>query len=554
MAATKLKAPYFPIIYVRGYAMSRGEIDDTTADPFCGFNLGSTVFRAVPDKEKKPRKYIFESPVVRLGSDFGYSDVYEDGYDIGDPEWEKADNKLSSRSIIIYRYYDPASSLLGESTTPSIESFAEGLGNLIARVCELVCKNKDNAATPDTFRCYLVAHSMGGLVCRAFLQNTDLDPNNMGRYVDKFFTYATPHNGIDLGPINVPSWLSLFDVDNFNRDKRMPRYLGIETAAKQYHRVDLLPEDRFPPSRVFCMVGTNRIDYEAASGLSRTFVGHGSDGLVKIANATLTALNADGSIGAECAKAFAFRAHSGYFGIVNSEEAFQNLWRFLFGDVRVDLWMDIEDIRLPSAIQKQADDGREVNALYQIEVLASPRGKLWYLTRRAAEEDSVACVTQAEWKNTPSQYLSSVFLANRAKVNKKRRTLAYSMTVGVRVPDYEVERVLWPDEHYEGGYLFRDSIILEMTPPKSAEEKWRVKYAWQNRGVASADEPIEVADIQDGKGQVTINFESTTTGSDGKQKPTVPGIKGKLRFVLSAWNTEANWEESDDASTNPSTI
>ena len=27
------------IIYVRGYAMTRDEIDDTTADPFCGFDL-----------------------------------------------------------------------------------------------------------------------------------------------------------------------------------------------------------------------------------------------------------------------------------------------------------------------------------------------------------------------------------------------------------------------------------------------------------------------------------------------------------------------------------
>ena len=39
--------PYHPIIYVRGYAMTPSEIDETTADPFCGFNLGSTVYRAV---------------------------------------------------------------------------------------------------------------------------------------------------------------------------------------------------------------------------------------------------------------------------------------------------------------------------------------------------------------------------------------------------------------------------------------------------------------------------------------------------------------------------
>lgn len=107
-------APFHPIIYVRGYAMTQKEIDETTADPFCGFNLGSTVYRAVPDKKKPPRKFIFESPVVRLASDFGYRDVYEDGYDILDDEWEaNPDNRLPSRSIVVYRYYDEASQLLG---------------------------------------------------------------------------------------------------------------------------------------------------------------------------------------------------------------------------------------------------------------------------------------------------------------------------------------------------------------------------------------------------------------------------------------------------------
>ena len=99
-----------PIIYVRGFAMSQGEIDETTADPFCGFNIGSTVFRATPDKQKQPRKFIFESPLVRLGSDFGYTDVYEDGQDVMDDDWDGA---ISRQSVIIYRYYDSASSLLG---------------------------------------------------------------------------------------------------------------------------------------------------------------------------------------------------------------------------------------------------------------------------------------------------------------------------------------------------------------------------------------------------------------------------------------------------------
>lgn len=539
----KMKAPYYPIIYVRGYAMTRGEIDATTADPFCGFNLGSTVFRAVPDAKRKPRKYVFESPVVRLASQHGYKDVYEDGYDIIDPEWEtdaegkSTGNKLDGKSIIVYRYYDDASSLLGDSKTPDIEAFAKGLSDLVLRVRELVCTNKSNAVSKKDFRCYLVAHSMGGLVCRAFLQNPELDPNKTRKYIDKFFTYATPHNGIDVAGFNIPGGLSLFDINNFDRDKRMPEYLDLKSAEKKHGRVDLMPEDRFPSRKIFCMVGTNRMDYDAGAGLSRTFVGHGSDGLVRISNATLSGLNQDGSVGEQCAKAFTFRSHSGPFGIVNSEEGFQNLSRFLFGDVRVDLWLDIEDIRLPEVVQKKKNQGKKIGALYQIEVMASPRGKLWYLSRRTSEEDSVACVSHENWKKESSVYLSSVFLANSARVNPRRRSLAYNMTLGIRVPDYEIEKKLWINEHYEGGYLYRNSIVLEMVAPRSAREKWKVSYAWQDSGVSAATTEVDVEELQNGSVEVPIEFESHSTSANGTVTPTNPGIKGKLRFVISAWNT-----------------
>src|SRR5450759_445448 len=93
----------YPIIYVRGFAMSQTEIDETTADPFCGFNIGATVFRATTDRTKPPRKYIFESPLVRLGTDFGYTDVYKDGKDIVDDDWT---GSIPKKSVVIYRYYD----------------------------------------------------------------------------------------------------------------------------------------------------------------------------------------------------------------------------------------------------------------------------------------------------------------------------------------------------------------------------------------------------------------------------------------------------------------
>jgi len=528
-------SPFHPILYVRGFAMSRGEIDDTTADPFCGFNLGSTVYRAVPDRERAPRKYVFESPVIRLGSDFGYRDVYEDGYDLLDPEWlEGGERTLTSRSIIVYRYYDEASTLLGTGKTPSIETFATKLGELILKVRDIVCSNPENKISPDDFRCYLVAHSMGGLVCRAFLQNAKLDPKKAVRFVDKFFTYATPHNGIDVLGGNVPSWLKLGDTDNFNRE-RMADYLAIDKDVfKKTERVDWLPEARFPSSRVFCMVGTNRTDYEAAMGLSRTFVGHGSDGLVRVENAVLTGLKAGGKPGDPCAKAYTYRAHSGSLGIVNSEESYQNLTRFLFGDVRVDIHLDVDEIRVPAALE-EADKKGKVDALYQVELLASPRGKMWYLTRRIAEEDSVSCFSHKAYRASKDgvwKYLSSVFLANRARVNKTRTSLSYSLTLGIRVPDYEVDRALWFHEHYEGSYLFRDGLVIELVPPQNIGDAWQVQYAWQGQTVQSANTPVDAEALTKGRVEVTIPFDS------GK----APGIVGQLRFVLTAWNADAALE------------
>lgn len=528
--------PFHPIIYVRGYAMTPSEIDETSADPFCGFNLGSTTYRAVADRNRQPRKYIFESPVIRLASDFGYRDIYEDGYDILDREWHDDPNhKLGSRAIIVYRYYDEASQLLGKGKTPELEVFAQKLGELILKVRELVCSNPDNGVAPKDFRCYLVAHSMGGLVCRGLLQNPKLDPNKAAQYVDKFFTYATPHNGIDVIGKNIPSWLSWNDINNFNRE-RLAGFLGLDKLPKETQgRVDWLPGPI--AERTFCMVGTNRNDYEVAMGLSRSFAGHGSDGLVRIENATLNGLTDAQKPGAPCAKAFAFRAHSGYFGIVNSEESYQNLTRFLFGDVRVDLWVDVTDIRLPAEVRAAEDQGKKVDALYQFEAMAAPRAKLWYLTRRVAEEDSVACLRHQDWKSAPKKngsiYLSSVFLANRARVNQNRPSLAYNLILNVRVPDYEIEQKLWINQHYEGSSLFRNALVLELEPPAVAKAAWKIRYAWQDQGFSLASEDLDPKVLAGGKVEVKVPFDSGST----------PGIKGLLRFVISLWNPDAQMTE-----------
>jgi hypothetical protein len=153
-----------------------------------------------------------------------------------------------------------------------------------------------------------------------------------------------------------------------------------------------------------------------------------------------------------------------------------------------------------------------------------------------AEEDSVACLTHKEWKTWKgsdasakkplSFYLSTVFLDKDARVDKTRSSLAYSVTLGARVPDYEVERRLWLNEHYEGGYLFRDSATIEIFPPQTVNADWQVKFDWQSTNPGKAATSLLPRPLNDKQLEFTIPF-----GSDKN-----PGIRGSLRFIASEWN------------------
>src|ERR1043166_3769609 len=148
--------PFHPIIYVRGFAATHGEIEETVADPYMGFNIGSTKSRALWTGDIK--KFFFESPIIRLMGDHEYEDVFVDGDDL--LAAERSQRPVPYRCIVIYRYYDEASDVFGAGETPPIEHFAQGLNDLILRLQSNVCANSANKVTPSDFRCYLVAHSM----------------------------------------------------------------------------------------------------------------------------------------------------------------------------------------------------------------------------------------------------------------------------------------------------------------------------------------------------------------------------------------------------------
>ncbi|MEO8122968.1 MAG: hypothetical protein ABI633_02865 [Burkholderiales bacterium] len=167
-------------------------------------------------------------------------------------------------------------------------------------------------------------------------------------------------------------------------------------------------------------------------------------------------------------------------------------------------------------------------------MLASPRGKRWLLSRRVAEEDSPACRTHKQLTTqgaagAKNVYLSTVFLANRARISKNPddRTLSYAMDVRVRVPDYEKNNAFWPNHHYEGSYLFRDKLIVTMDPPQAAGDDWAVKYGWDSNRVGVATRKLAYTALAGNKLRLEVELPATTSK---------PGISGKVVLIASAWN------------------
>jgi hypothetical protein len=162
---------------------------------------------------------------------------------------------------------------------------------------------------------------MGGLVIRCFLQNDKIGDPIARKYVDKVFTYATPHNGIELEIIgNVPSFFTAQSANNFNRE-RMCSYLGLPAGTEKVNTLN----GKFDIDRFFCLIGSNPKDYTVASGWSARLVGPFSDGLVRTDNAAVFDSNGNAGATKLAPRAFVYRSHSGYYGIVNSEEGYQNL-------------------------------------------------------------------------------------------------------------------------------------------------------------------------------------------------------------------------------------
>ena len=65
-----------------------------------------------------------------------------------------------------------------------------------------------------------------------------------------------------------------------------------------------------------------------------------------------------------------------------------------------------------------------------------------------------------------------------------------------------------------------------MVPPQREGQDWNVKHDWQSDKQGVATQALTWRELKGDRIEVPIEFDSATT----------PGIKGKLRFIVSEWN------------------
>lgn len=302
-----------PIVIVPGIP-GLGAGDQYVDDIFFGFNSGSTYVRIGSNGDPMARQ--FEGPIMRLLVDHGYSLHVPGGR--FNALLEAEDGSVPPNTIWFHRYFQVKQQVGAfGSDAQSVELAARDLLKLIKLVLRKTGAPKVN----------LVAHSIGGLIGRSLLQKVIAENEGLSAadLVDKFFTYATPHGGLPSTARQGSSSATGALLEEAN-PRRMWRYLepgAGEDPPPWWSPLDI-PLDAFPADRVFTLAGTlsesstaafERIGSEALR----------SEGVVALDNAYLP----------KSYHAFVHRSHAGRLGVVNSQEGYENLRRFLFGDLVV---------------------------------------------------------------------------------------------------------------------------------------------------------------------------------------------------------------------------
>jgi len=84
--------------------------------------------------------------------------------------------------------------------------------------------------------------------------------------------------------------------------------------------------------------------------------------------------------------------------------------------------------------------------------------------------------------------------------------------------------LLFFKNHFEGGYLFRDMVTLEATPPQMQDGGWRIQYRFENQ----REKDWQDANVRDDAEVLTFEIPVEQT--------TPPGIRARLHVETRFWN------------------
>lgn len=486
----------YPIVYIRGYALTQGEVEATFNSPFYGFELGSTQYKLGSDS--RPDMHIFESPLVRLIEEEGYVNTFNRYVSsTNEPLPGSVPQGKWRETLWIFRFYDAESQLLGAHTRPEVEDYAEGLAVFLHKI-RLAC------GSPEGFKVNLVAHSMGGLVARCYLQSLSLfKRSRLKTYpavqVNALFTYGTPHKGIvfrhGIGwAEDIRDLIGLKGSETFGPDT-MRRFLSL-TKNQELHEFKAARGDMSEDS-IFCLVGTNYKDY--VIWVSKHAVGPASDGLVAIESAYVQ----------NAARAYVHRAHSGPFGLVNSEEGYQNLTRFLFGDVRFEV--SLAPITIKRDLPNINRDEEEIEFL-EINVDIAIRGLPTYMnTRRDIDNSSIIVrmkrIARGKYVQEESGRDTHLFTGFLRKLRSPDGYLRAGIQLRV-IPHYTHKGIV-RTSRFEGESILNDRLHIGIPADLDLE---RMRYRWGEE--SNVDKAPTAKDNQIKNGTGVFHFQIPKDSKD----------------------------------------